>query len=286
MITAEQLFKYSVAGFSGEEVTELAARAEAIDQDRVFAVVTVNQLEQFLQDQSQIPLRATQVGLPEMVLCQTDTSSGALSLTWHDQQLETGLSVELAAQELPLATNLPTDTNLQTLLSDYTFPVRVSRRSQSKRWAVDCGDTVATWLSSNFGKPVRLVQAVQTSESVKHHFTWYTDLHLISRASVAALAEQTGLDIDIRRFRPNIVVNGAEPFAEENWLSARVKGQELEVSECERCGYVGVNPDTGEKATQMQILNTISQEHDLKFGIYLRVKQLLNLSVDDEFEVQ
>jgi len=51
--------------------------------------------------------------------------------------------------------------------------------------------------------------------------------------------------LDIRRFRPNLVVTGADPFAEDSWSRIRIGGTEFRVvGDCSRCVLTTIDPDT------------------------------------------
>jgi uncharacterized protein YcbX len=61
-------------------------------------------------------------------------------------------------------------------------------------------------------------------------------------------------DLDVRRFRPNIIISGAEPYAEETWKRVRLNAgtsglynsAEVAIScRCTRCKLPNVDPDTG-----------------------------------------
>lgn len=74
---------------------------------------------------------------------------------------------------------------------------------------------------------------------------------LASEASLAALSAHVGRELEMRRFRPNVVVGGVgkgvAPFEEDCWKVLRVGSRvvfEL-VSGCVRCKVVTVDPGTG-----------------------------------------
>ncbi|GAA4203826.1 MOSC domain-containing protein [Actinocatenispora rupis] len=62
----------------------------------------------------------------------------------------------------------------------------------------------------------------------------------------AERGEPAGDPLDMRRFRPNVVVDGvAEPFAEDTWTSVRIGDVDFRVSElCDRCVLTTIDPDT------------------------------------------
>ena len=74
---------------------------------------------------------------------------------------------------------------------------------------------------------------------------------------------------DARRFRPNLVIEAAEPFAEESWVGRvlTVGGMQMRVDRRdERCVMVNVNPDTCERDGQM--LKQLGREREACLGVY------------------
>lgn len=70
---------------------------------------------------------------------------------------------------------------------------------------------------------------------------------LTTDASLRALAGRFGSSLDVRRFRPNLVIAGVdEPFAEDGWVDVRVGDQRFyNAKPCARCGVITHDPDTG-----------------------------------------
>jgi uncharacterized protein len=135
---------------------------------------------------------------------------------------------------------------------------------------VPCEDPAAeAWLSGVLGRPVRLVwlDAPTTRPiAAEHGGTGAPDdvvsladtgpLLLTSRSSlrrlddwVAELAVERGEGLpdplDMRRFRPNVVVDGFEPFAEDGWSGVTIGDVGFRVTEpCDRCSVTLHDPDT------------------------------------------
>ncbi|BAO45471.1 MOSC domain-containing protein [Thiolapillus brandeum] len=71
---------------------------------------------------------------------------------------------------------------------------------------------------------------------------------LISRASLDDLNRRMGRELPMERFRPNLVVEGCEPYAEDTWKRIRIGGIDFRVAKpCSRCVIPTVNPETGER---------------------------------------
>lgn len=73
---------------------------------------------------------------------------------------------------------------------------------------------------------------------------------LIGLASIHDLERVTRRPVDPRRFRANLLIDGARPWAEFEWIGRTVTigGARLRVIErIERCAATNVNPDTAER---------------------------------------
>ncbi len=125
--------------------------------------------------------------------------------------------------------------------------------------ALDAGDEAAAWFSAVTQHPVRLVrQCDDDDRNVDTRFAegpvGFADgfpLLLTTRATLDAIAERSGTASDARRFRPNIVVGGAEAFAEDTWKTVRVGDIVIDlVKPCARCVMVNVDPDAAVAGTQ------------------------------------
>jgi uncharacterized protein len=69
---------------------------------------------------------------------------------------------------------------------------------------------------------------------------------VVSEASVAALESRLGSKVDVRRFRPNIVVSGCGPFEEDAYGRMTIGTTAFRlVKPCARCVMVNVDPNDG-----------------------------------------
>ncbi len=70
---------------------------------------------------------------------------------------------------------------------------------------------------------------------------------LASESSLADLSARVGQPLAMTRFRPNLVVAGAAPYAEDGWRRLRVGAVEFEVVKpCARCAVTTIDPATGD----------------------------------------
>ena len=75
--------------------------------------------------------------------------------------------------------------------------------------------------------------------------------HLISEASLAELNTRLEQPVPINRFRPNLVVGGCGPFAEDSWEEVRIGPITLHVVKpCARCVITTVDQRTATKTKE------------------------------------
>jgi uncharacterized protein len=95
---------------------------------------------------------------------------------------------------------------------------------------------------------------------------------IVNLATVAAFGVEAGMQVDHRRFRANLYVNGLAPEKELAWIGRRVAVGEAElevVSRCERCVVITKDPDT--IATTPELLRVLTQTQETCMGVYCRV---------------
>ncbi|HEX2105035.1 MAG TPA: MOSC N-terminal beta barrel domain-containing protein [Solirubrobacteraceae bacterium] len=107
-------------------------------------------------------------------------------------------------------------------------------------------------------------------------------------ASRGRLADELGIDLDIRRFRTNVHVDlgDAEPFAESGWEGRRIRVGEAEleiVHPCDRCAITIHDPDTLEPTPD--VLRVINDRHDTFFGFRVQPLGAASVSVGDAVQV-
>ncbi len=83
-------------------------------------------------------------------------------------------------------------------------------------------------------------------------------LLVISQASLEDLNSRLDTTVTMQHFRPNLVVEGSEAYAEDHW--SKIKIGEIEfvgVKNCSRCVMTTVDPETGEKDAHSEPLKTL-----------------------------
>jgi uncharacterized protein YcbX len=125
--------------------------------------------------------------------------------------------------------------------------------------AVDGGAAIGAWL----GVDCELVYMPDESQrQVKEgglaSFADGYPFLVATTASLAELCRRGAGELEMIRFRPNLVVDGAEPFAEDEWQTLTIGGVSFRaVKPCARCTIPTVDPRTGEMGKEP--LRTLAQ---------------------------
>ncbi|MDX1604604.1 MAG: MOSC domain-containing protein [Candidatus Competibacterales bacterium] len=96
-------------------------------------------------------------------------------------------------------------------------------------------------------------------------------LSLITTQTIKTLGDMVNLQLDVRRFRPNIVVDaaGSEPFPEDGWVgrTLRIGGVRMRVDRRDgRCVVITVDPDTSER--KPEIFRAVKENREGCLGVY------------------
>lgn len=133
-------------------------------------------------------------------------------------------------------------------------------RIRVRVWDDECDGLLvpeaAGWFSSLVGRRLRLVympsevcRRVDPAYGAEEDVVSFADgfpLLLVSEASLEELARRVGRAFEVQRFRPNLVVSGTEPHAEDSWRRIRVGPIEMRaVKPCSRCVIPTRSLDTG-----------------------------------------
>jgi uncharacterized protein YcbX len=110
-------------------------------------------------------------------------------------------------------------------------------------------------------------------------------LHLLSTGSIAAMRALTpSADFDVRRFRPNVVVDGSDEFG---WCGGVLVAGDLAldvVAPTVRCS-IPVRPQPGLEA-QPEVMRTIRDHSDRCLGVYAEVRAPGTLAEGDELRLE
>jgi hypothetical protein len=146
-------------------------------------------------------------------------------------------------------------------------------------------DELRKEISSWFGSDVELM-------NLRHGVFDEASISVICVGTVQGIERESGRDVDLRRFRPNIVIetNNAEPFEEDRWVGGELmfgegnSGAAVRVTmKDERCVMVNFDPDTAERDSE--VMKTVVRLNGNYAGVYgtvvrageLRVGQVVTL---------
>ncbi len=152
-------------------------------------------------------------------------------------------------------------------------------------FALDAGDEAGAWFSERMAKPVRLVyfskdyhRQVDPAYAQLGDGVSFADGFPVLLANMASLAvlqaelDQRGWNdtLSMWRFRPNIVIDGADAFAENHWRRVGINGIALElVKPCSRCAIPTIRPSDGRRQKEVfQVLrkHCLADDGEVYFG--------------------
>lgn len=159
---------------------------------------------------------------------------------------------------------------------------------------------VNEWLSGFFPRSVQLrwvgpemTRRVKRFDEVPLGFADGYPFLLINEASLQDLRQRCPAGTKLEQFRPNLVIDGAAPWAEDGWSSVRIGDIVFDVPKpCSRCVLTTVSPQYGRKHPSGEPLATLQKfrtatdgSGDIDFGLNLIARSSGILRVGDELEV-
>ena len=240
MITVSTLTYYPIKACRGFDVPASNVQHMGLEHDRRMMVVTPD--GEFL----------TQREYPRLALVTPTLKNEAVTLSAPDFE-----SIQFTVQ----SSGTPSPVNIW---------------SSSGVDAIDQGDEAATWLSDWLGTSVRLVHmANDFKRKLNPNYAINADDHtgfadgypilIISEASLQDLNSRLDSALPMNRFRPNLVVKGCEPFAEDTWKRIRIGDVEMAlVKPCPRCVVTTIDKETLAKSKEP--LKTLSDYRNHELG--------------------
>jgi uncharacterized protein YcbX len=239
-LTLSSLHVYPVKGLKGLDLQGSVATDRGLEHDRRWLVVDAKGM--FMSQREH----------PKMATVWTEMVDGAL---------------ELSAPEMP-----PVDVPIAPDAAP-TMKVQVWKSMVD---AAPVSTFADAWLSEYLGQACRLVYMPDESRRESPadfggagNLVGFADAFaylVTTEASLADLNERIrargGLSVPMNRFRPNLVVSGAAPWAEDGWSEIRIGEAVLRgVKGCGRCQVTTTDQATGE-IRGPEPLATLSTFHD------------------------
>ncbi|GAB4023579.1 MOSC domain-containing protein [Spirosoma migulaei] len=238
-MTISELHIYPIKSLSGISVQEIIVEEKGFRHDRRFMLVTPNRTAGpwvFMTQRTN-----HQMALIDVTIQRSDVSDDTLRI-WHRHRPHDVL-------ELPLVVTTPTETILVSIWDSTDVP------------AVTVSAEADRWFSNVLGTPCRLVfmpettqRAVDPKYAREEDTVSFADGYpylLIGQASLDTLNQRLAEPITMRRFRPNIVVQGSSPYEEDSWAEFRINELTFYgVKPCARCVLTTIDPETGEQGKE------------------------------------
>lgn len=144
--------------------------------------------------------------------------------------------------------------------------VTVWRDTVAGCWPVDA--SIDQFFSAYLGQPRHLVympddavRPVDPNYAPGHRVSFADGYPLLitSTASLDDLNQRLDVPVPMDAFRPNVVVSGAEAWAEDQWAAGQIGPVRfLGPKRCSRCVIITQDPRTGEARTDGEPLRTLS----------------------------
>ncbi|BCJ51955.1 molybdenum cofactor biosysynthesis protein [Actinoplanes sp. NBRC 14428] len=132
-------------------------------------------------------------------------------------------------------------------------------------------DARLVWLADPRARPIRHDDRPDDWVSLADGYP----VLLTTEASLGALR----VDVPMSRFRPNVVVAGAEPWAEDAWVGGRLRLGEVTfrvAGPCSRCVVTTIDQETGEAGREP--LHTLGQLRNREGGLHFGVNLLPDIT--------
>jgi hypothetical protein len=152
------------------------------------------------------------------------------------------------------------------------------RTPDGKEMAV-FGEDLAAEVGRQYGASVQMMQ-------LNHGIFDEATISVIATDTVGEIGQLAGRSLDVRRFRPNVVVRllRSGPFQEDEWLGGALSfgaGKDAPAIAVTmrdvRCSMVNLDPDSASSAPE--VMKAIVREHQNTAGIYGAVTRIGRLAV-------
>jgi len=141
------------------------------------------------------------------------------------------------------------------------------------------GEDLAAEVGRRYGAPVQMMQ-------LRHGIFDEASISVIASDTMWEIGRLAGRSLDIRRFRPNVVVRllRSIPFQEDEWLGGVLSFGEVDAAPAinvtirdERCSMVNLDPDSASPAPE--VMKAVVRANQNNAGIYGSVTRIGRLAV-------
>ncbi len=238
--TIEQLFIYPIKGLTPQEMSEFALTAgHGIKGDRAFALMFADSnIEAANIPAENVPWMskkylAVQNDWPLLAALECDYQPETAVLTVKRE----GVAVLSAATNTAVGRD-----RIGTFFTEYLATIEPTKEARHPQLA-----------------PLQLVG--DSSGETRYPDRQPVHISLLSQATLDELTQKAGKNIDVRRFRPNIVLEGISAWSEFELIGKQFQlgAARIEVTaRIGRCVNIEVNPETGDR--DIALLSLLQQE--------------------------
>ena len=179
----------------------------------------------------------------------------------------------LTASKLPSLLTFTPHRDQDSAQGDIPTHVRTPDGEQLPIW----GESLAKEVERRHGAPVQMMH-------VRHGVFDEASISVIASETVEEIGRLAGRKLDIRQFRPNVVVHLLRPvpFQEDEWLDGVLSFGEGTAAIAvtmrdERCAMANLDPDSAESAPE--VMRTIVRANENYAGVYGAVTRIGRLAI-------
>jgi len=255
------LYIYPIKGMQGMSVREAKVLERGFAGDRRYMLV--DEKGTFLSQRTH----------PQLVFFYPTLQVDTLTVKYRDQVI-----------------HIPLDQSMGNHIQTTIFEQKVS--------ATEVDPTVNDWFSTMLNQQVRLVKMepqnvrykklIKGPKQVEVSFADGYPYLIIGTESLKALNRKMENQVEMNRFRPNIVVDTDEAQIEDTWEEIQIrKIKFLVVKPCARCQVVTIDQSTGQKSTEpLKTLSTYQKrDNQIYFGVNAIGRKEGKIRIDDEVVV-
>ena len=257
------LIIYPVKSLAGIELKESEVDNMGLKYDRRWMLVSPE--GKFLSQRT----------MPQMALIKTEIDNGRLTLSMEGKDSHLVAETDDSSEKMSV-----------TIWQDDLQVQKIGAECDS--WLSDClgVDCHLVYIADDVMRQCDLEFA---EEGEQTGFADGFPMLFISEESLAELNEKLDEIVDMRRFRPNVVIAGCEAYAEDKLTGFSIADVAMKgVKPCSRCPMPMVDPDLGERVGQEPIA-TLSKyrkwDNKVFFGMNVIHKQQGVIRVGDRLEL-
>ncbi len=288
-VVITDLARYAIKGLSGDHLESVLiprGGVQTFPDDRRFALLKETNRDKFDADDPEWLHK-------ENFLCAFSAPELMASYRSHYEIVENGDDSDDIQRLLTLhrRNSKGGDASTQPVLGPIDLSLQSGRDELASFFSYESNESLVCVSKESEGK-VSTFQFGNTRAGVKNNPGGDTrTVHIVNRATVREFSKKTGLNLGAMRFRPNIIIDGLEPWEEFDWVGQTLrvvqKGDDKDTSASDdntdpsgiiikvltrtvRCDGIGIDPldPSRGKLDMPKLLSKNYPEHGPYLGVY------------------